>query len=79
MPHDPRTQRRLRIARLVLSRQACRVFVYPLAESSTNPRSQAYARLAESVAEVIGRGQGIFPALLAVALEEIDLIWSRRK
>ena len=49
----------------------------PLAETSAHARSQTYAGLAEFVAQAVGSGHRVFPALLAIALEQVDLIGLR--
>src|SRR5437899_4358330 len=67
----------LGIARLALSWQARRILVNPFPKVSAHTPSQTDAGLAELVAQAVGRGHCIFPALLAVALEQVDLIGLR--
>src|ERR1700691_91460 len=58
----------------LLPRQAGGIFVDTFAEGSAHACGQAYAGFAEFVAQAVGGSHGVFPALLAVAFEEIDLI-----
>ena len=44
-----------------------------LAEGATETTSQTNLGFTEPVAESIGRGESVFPALLAVAFQQIDL------
>ena len=64
-------QRRLM---LFLPRQACGILVSPLAESSAHAGRQFDAGFAKLVAQAVGGGHRVFPALLAVAFEQVDLI-----
>ena len=45
-----------------------------LAEGSAHADSQAYAGLSKLVPQAIGSGQGVLPALLAISIEQVDLI-----
>ena len=49
------------------------------AESSPHPRRQRDAGLAELVAQAIGGGQCVFPALLPAAFKQTDLLGLRLK
>ncbi len=44
------------------------------AEPSPHPRCQGDAGLAELVTQAVGRGQRVFPALLAAAFKQVDLL-----
>ena len=46
----------------------------PLAETPSHPRSQRNAGLAKFVAQAIRRSQSVFPALLAVTIQQINLL-----
>ena len=59
------------------SRQTCGILVHALAEASAHAGSQAHAGFAELVAQAVGGGHRVFPALLAIAFEQIDLIGLR--
>src|ERR1700752_5080153 len=49
------------------------IFVSALAEAALQAGGQSYGRFAKAVAEFVGGGQRIFPALLGVPFEQIDL------
>src|ERR1700722_4198220 len=51
----------------------------PFTERSAKPRRQANTRLAEFVAQPVSCGQRVFPALLAIAFEQVDLLRLRCK
>lgn len=48
-----------------------------LAETSAHARSQTYTGLAEFVAQAVGGGHRVFPALLAIPFKQVDLIGLR--
>ena len=56
-----------------LARQAGRILVGALAEASAHSRSQTHGGFSKLVAQTVGRGERIFPALLAIAVEKINL------
>ncbi len=64
---------------LALARQPSRILVRAFAECPSHARRQLDARLAELVAQAVGGGQRIFPALLAAAFEQVDLLRLRFK
>ena len=47
------------------------------AEAAPHPRGQRDAGLAELVAQAVGGGQRVFPALLPAAFKQIDLFGLR--
>src|ERR1035441_9085091 len=59
---------------LFLSWEVCGILVNAFAEASAHAGCEAYAGFAEFVAQAIGGGHRIFPSLLAVAFEQVDLI-----
>ena len=69
----------LRVFAIPFAGQAGRVFVGAFAEAAAQAGGEADAGLAELVAQFVGRGEGIFPALLAIAFQEIDLGGLSRK
>src|ERR1700686_1035402 len=64
----------LGIARLSLSGKASGIFMRAFAEVCSEACGQTHAGLAELVSQAVRGGHGVSPALLVIAVEEVDLI-----